>query len=432
MIKNVIFDLGNVLVYFNPEGFLKKLGFGKEKVDEINKYLFYDPIWKELDRGTLTYSEAVDIVSQKKPEYREDFKRILEDYIYESFKPLDYAINFMYACKESGYNIYILSNFNKEGFEYTFSKNKFFEAADGMIISYQVNSIKPERKIYECLIDKYKLNPDECVFFDDVAENIEMADKIGIHGIIADNPRNMMERFMKLTGKEYFDIRDEKGDITGKIKERKLVHKDGDIHGTSHVWITRKSDTISGYEILLQKRSADKDSHPGCYDTSSAGHIPAGCDFDESAIRELEEELGIKADIRELIPVRRDEITEEPAREANENKTGSNRKEDKQTTPCNTPDAADISHVKEQNISAHESRAQFYGKPFNNYEISKVYVYDKVIDESKLKLQPEEVESVCWMDANEVISRVKAKDKQFCMYPDEVEMVYEFIRARDN
>lgn len=90
---------------------------------------------------------------------------------------------------------------------------------------------------------------------------------------------------------EYFDIVDMNGVPTGKTVERKTAHRKGIMHRTSHVWLIRMKD--SRPQILLQKRCAIKDSFPGCYDISSAGHIPAGCDFKESAVRELKEELGI-------------------------------------------------------------------------------------------------------------------------------------------
>ena len=89
---------------------------------------------------------------------------------------------------------------------------------------------------------------------------------------------------------EYFDIRTPDGKVTGKIKERSLVHRDGDLHGTSHIWLVRKN-TENAWEVLLQKRSACKDSHPGEYDISSAGHVSAGDELMESALREMEEEL---------------------------------------------------------------------------------------------------------------------------------------------
>ena len=99
-----------------------------------------------------------------------------------------------------------------------------------------------------------------------------------------------------LNGKpmEMFDVIDENGNKTGSIKERGVVHREGALHATAHIWIARENEK-SSYDILLQKRSSIKDSHPGCYDISSAGHICAGDSVLESALRELREDLGIDA-----------------------------------------------------------------------------------------------------------------------------------------
>lgn len=180
---------------------------------------------------------------------------------------------------------------------------------------------------------------------------------------------------------EYFDIRDKNGIPTGEVKERAKVHEDGDIHGTSHVWIIRPNKK-SGIDLLLQKRSKDKDAYPGCYDISSAGHLPAGQDYLPSAIRELYEELGIKAEESDLIF-----------------------------------------------MGIHEgySEEEFYGKPFRNHEISHVYLYTKEVDITKLKLQEEEVESVCWMDLDECFRKAETGDKKYCLFLDELEMIREHI-----
>lgn len=89
---------------------------------------------------------------------------------------------------------------------------------------------------------------------------------------------------------ELLDIVDEKGNPTGRTVERELAHREGIRHRSSHVWLFRKRSGRT--EVLLQKRSSGKDSFPGCYDISSAGHIPAGVDYIPSAVRELREELG--------------------------------------------------------------------------------------------------------------------------------------------
>ena len=97
---------------------------------------------------------------------------------------------------------------------------------------------------------------------------------------------------------EYFDVVDENGMPVGEIISREKAHREGIQHRTAHVWIVRKKD--SGYDVLLQKRSRNKDSFPGMYDTSSAGHIPAGEEPLPSALRELKEELGIEAGPEDL------------------------------------------------------------------------------------------------------------------------------------
>lgn len=174
---------------------------------------------------------------------------------------------------------------------------------------------------------------------------------------------------------EFFDILDENGAKTDRIKERSLVHEDGDIHGTVHIWIRRKTE--KGYDLLLQKRSKDKDSFPGCYDISSAGHISAGDDPLESAIRELSEELGIHADKDQL---------------------------------------------KYTGIHEGVMNGYFHGREFKNHEISHVYIYEEPVDIEKLDLQEEEVEDVIWIDAQELVEKVKAGEIENCLFLDELEM----------
>ena len=81
---------------------------------------------------------------------------------------------------------------------------------------------------------------------------------------------------------EYFDIVDEQGNPTGQTVERKQAHRNNILHRTAHVWIVRRRG--NSIQILLQKRCMEKDSFPGCYDISSAGHIPAGVDYIPSAL----------------------------------------------------------------------------------------------------------------------------------------------------
>ncbi len=178
-----------------------------------------------------------------------------------------------------------------------------------------------------------------------------------------------------LNGKpmEMFDIIDENGEKTGVIKERGVVHREGALHGTAHIWITRKNEK-SGYDILLQKRSSCKDSYPGCYDISSAGHICAGDEPLESALRELEEELGIKANPEEL---------------------------------------------QEFGVQWKRFEGEFYGKPFKDYQKSTLYLYQEPIASEELKLQESEIESVMWIDYEEALQAIRENTIPHCIYEDE-------------
>ena len=180
---------------------------------------------------------------------------------------------------------------------------------------------------------------------------------------------------------ELFDICDENGNPTGLIRERSVAHRYGGLHRTSHVWIVKRQG--NQYFVLLQKRSHQKDSYPDCYDISSAGHIPAGVDFLESALRELKEELEIEAEPEELHFVGR---RKKAAREV------------------------------------------FYGKPFIDEQVMNVYVLCRDIEEKDLTLQKEEIESVCFVEVEECMERIRHNSIKHCIYEDEFEMVLNWCR----
>ena len=181
--------------------------------------------------------------------------------------------------------------------------------------------------------------------------------------------------YAALNGKEMemFDVIDEHGVPTGVIKERGVVHREGALHATSHIWIARPNEQGS-YDILLQKRSACKDSHPGCYDISSAGHISAGDEPLESAIREMEEELGIQVKPEEL---------------------------------------------HEFGVQYKNYEGEFYGKPFRDNQRSILYLYTEPVDVESLVLQESEIESVIWMEYHEALKAIREDKIMHCIYEEE-------------
>ena len=167
---------------------------------------------------------------------------------------------------------------------------------------------------------------------------------------------------------EILDICCEDGTPTGETVMRDVAHSEGILHRTAHVWVVRRSE--NGYDILLQKRSAEKESFPGLFDTSSAGHIPAGEEPLPSAIRELGEELGIHAKPEELAEVGMFRIQYE---------------------------------------------MEFHGKLFKDNEVTTVFVYREPVEIESLTLQTEEVEEVRWFDLDAVCAEIQTSRARFCM-----------------
>ena len=182
-------------------------------------------------------------------------------------------------------------------------------------------------------------------------------------------------------GLEYFDVCDAQGEPTGAIVSREEAHRKGIRHRTAHVWVVRRFG--GRWQVLLQKRSDGKDSFPGKYDTSSAGHIPAGDAPLESALRELEEELGIHASPEQL----------------------------------RFAGAFDIRYEKE-----------CHGRLFRDNEFSTVYVYMEPVDADALTLQAEEVSRVDWFDLEQTWSELPARRDIFCVPTAGMAVLREYLK----
>lgn len=175
---------------------------------------------------------------------------------------------------------------------------------------------------------------------------------------------------MAFSDQELFDILNEDGTPSGRLKPRALVHRDGDLHGASHIFVTRKHNGI--IEVLLQKRSKNKDSFPSCLDTSSAGHLDAGESFDEAAQRELSEELGLQNCKPRFLFIEPQDYT-----------------------------------------------AEFYGQPFHDREIDHVYLLELDQDAEAFQVEKSEIESVQWMSARDLRNALERRDPAFCVKPEE-------------
>lgn len=182
-IKNIVFDVGKVLVYFEPDWIMNKLGFTEETKAVLRKAMFEDPLWNEVDRGVLSTEELVAAFAKNAPEYE---KEIRDTYLRvgDSIELLPHAVEWTASLKEKGYHLYIISNYGEYTLEQTKEKMDFLKYMDGAIFSYQYQIIKPDARIYEQLLKNYDLKAQECVFIDDKAENVEAAKTLGYQGIV--------------------------------------------------------------------------------------------------------------------------------------------------------------------------------------------------------------------------------------------------------
>lgn len=183
MIKSVIFDIGKVLVDFTWEKAFYNFGLEGEAFEKVANATVRHPGWLELDRGSITKEEAIEIFSKEAPEYREHIQRIYIELV-NMLKQYDYAIPWIKELKERGYKVYILSNWSKPAYEACKDNAlNFLPLVDGAILSYQELLVKPDQKIYERICTRYEIDPKEAVFLDDVIKNIEGARAYGLHAI---------------------------------------------------------------------------------------------------------------------------------------------------------------------------------------------------------------------------------------------------------
>lgn len=169
---------------------------------------------------------------------------------------------------------------------------------------------------------------------------------------------------------------DEDGEPVGTVVERAEAHARGVLHRTSHVWVLRRRG--GAVEVLLQLRAAAKESYPERYDVSSAGHIPAGAGYVDSALRELREELGLEAAPAEIVP-------------------------------CG--------------VRRIRRRERFGGREFVDNQVSRIFLLWRDVAETEVRFQQSEIDGVRWMPLDECIEAVRGGAIPSCIDLEELAMV---------
>ena len=184
MIKNVVFDIGNVILNFD---YMKVISEYTDSIEEkkfILDNIMNSPEWlgySLIDTGFITKEEAIQIVQDRTNHINDNLVRKFWNN-YNNYAFVDKRVlNLIERLKNKGYKVYLLSNMN----EYTFNKVKasnLFNIVDGYVLSYLVHQVKPYISIYKTLISKYNLTVSECLFIDDNENNINTANSLGMIG----------------------------------------------------------------------------------------------------------------------------------------------------------------------------------------------------------------------------------------------------------
>ena len=183
MINTIIFDIGMVLVDFCWQDMLKNLGFEGETFEKIADATMRNPLWQDFDRGTWSTKELIRRFVANAPEYKTEIETVFQN-MDKIVTLYDYSMDWIRQLKSDGYKVYILSNIPElVHLDNLDDKLRFLKEVDGAVLSYQEQLLKPERRIYEVLCERYGIVPEQAVFFDDKLENVEAAREFGLNAI---------------------------------------------------------------------------------------------------------------------------------------------------------------------------------------------------------------------------------------------------------
>lgn len=188
MIKNLIFDFGKVLVDYDFEAFFRKYIPDTERCLAFTPILYNEEVQQLLDREERPFEVIMEEIIAKDKDFEPEMRIFNEHYPEIVTNEVEGMYELLTKLKAEGYKLYGLTNWCSK-VHLTIAQFPIFKLLDGQIISSEEHSIKPEPKIYQRLFDKFNLKPEECIFTDDRAENIEGGRRLGMNGIVFENAK---------------------------------------------------------------------------------------------------------------------------------------------------------------------------------------------------------------------------------------------------
>jgi len=182
LIRNVIFDLGGVLVTWRPQEIIDAFYADDALRAAVRERVFQHPDWVEMDRGMLDEPALVARFAERMDRPISEMAALL-DHVRDSLRPLPASVALASSLRDRGLTLYALSNMSMPMFRHLESRYGFFGLFDGIVISGDVKLLKPEREIYEHLVSRFGVRAEETVFIDDLPRNVEAARDVGLEAI---------------------------------------------------------------------------------------------------------------------------------------------------------------------------------------------------------------------------------------------------------
>ncbi len=185
--KNIVFDIGMVLVDFHWKTTMQKLGIPDDAIEILGRNMINHPLWNHFDLDDIPEEELIARFKELSPAYSsyiDLFMNNLDDVV-DMFPGAD---TWLKSLKDRGYNIYLLSNYPRRLFALHTPRFHFLPYTDGRVVSYEYHITKPDPAIYRILCEKYSIKPEESVFLDDRPANTEAAAALGFHVLNVTDP----------------------------------------------------------------------------------------------------------------------------------------------------------------------------------------------------------------------------------------------------
>ena len=199
MIKNIVFDMGNVIIRFDPAAFIDRFGVTADERELLLREIFRSPEWVMMDRGVLTDGQCADVLCPRLPENLRETARKLIAFWDRPIIEIEGVRPLIEELKSKGYGIYLLSNASCRQPDY-WQRVPASRLFDGTLISYSVRLVKPMPEIYEKFFETFSLRREECFFIDDSPANVEAAIYVGMPGTVFHNDIQILRRDLRRAG----------------------------------------------------------------------------------------------------------------------------------------------------------------------------------------------------------------------------------------